>query len=313
VLFFSQHDMIGNDPANSQQHSIILTLNSVSMDMLSWFGASAPNCDTQDLGQLLETILPAFNTVTERVCDDLRDVSDEKLLANRRTFYIHFNVQFCSLQGVFEKWDIADTIHRSSEYEQADIKKNMMKILDELENVFQSRKNRDASEAFERLGFERKPEEVYPKLRALSRVLRGNSSREGQFLRDIDCIICIHRKRGNEERLYRKVKAAADFFLNLKSSITPSDFSCPIRLSDYPLKSLRLLANELFRALHENWSCRCHISRETRLNLTQHQQFKTSPAWGDTLPREARFRVLFLNGYCGHEWQDAEICVYNPE
>jgi hypothetical protein len=302
-------------PQTPQQHSIILTLkhNSVSMSILLWLGASAPNCDTGDLSQLLEKILPAFNTVAERVCDKLRDVSDDKLLANRRTFYTHFNVQFCSLQGIFEKWDIADTIHRSTEYEQAEIKKNMMKILDELENVFQSQKGRDASEAFERLGFERKPEEIYPKLRALSRVLSRNDSQDDQFLQDIDCIICIHRKRGNEERLNRKLKAATDFFLNLKLSITPSDFSCPIRLSDYPLKSLRLLADELFRALHENWSCRCHIGRETRLNLTQHQQFQTSPAWGDSLPREARFRVLFLNSYCSHEWQDAEICVYNPE
>ncbi|CAJ0549769.1 Ff.00g033820.m01.CDS01 [Fusarium sp. VM40] len=281
--------------------------------MFSWLGASAPICDTKDLSQLLEQILPAFNTVAERVCDDLRDVSDDKLVASRRTSYTHFNVQFCSLQGVFEKWDIADTFHRSSEAEQAEIKKNMMKILDELENVFQSRKNRVAAEAFERLGFERRPEEVYPRLRALSRVLRGNVSRDDQFLCDIDCIICIHRKRGNEERLDRKLKAAADFFLNLKSSITPSDFSCPIRLSDYPLKGLRLLADELFRVLHESWSCRCHVNRETRLNLTQHQQFQTSPAWGDSLPREARFRVLFLNGYCGHEWQDADICVYNRD
>jgi hypothetical protein len=283
------------------------------MDMFSWFGASAPNCDTQDLSQLLETILPAFNTVAERVCKGLPDDSDDRLFASRRTLYYNFNVKFSSLQGVFEKWDIADTIHRLSEYEQTEIKKNMMKILDELEHVFQSRKNRDASEAFKRLAFERKPDEIYPRLRALSRVLCGHDSREDQFLRDIDSIICIHRKRGNEERLKQKLNAATDFFLNLKSSMTPSDFSCPIRLSDYPLKSLRLLANELFRALHENWSCRCHINRETRLNLTQHQQFQTSPAWGDTLPREARFRVLFLNGYCGHEWQDAEICVYNPE
>ncbi|KIL92994.1 subtilisin-like protease [Fusarium avenaceum] len=283
------------------------------MNMFSWLGASAPICDTKDLSQLLEQILPAFNTVAERVCDDLRDVSDDKLLANRRTSYTHFNVQFCSLQGVFEKWNIADTFHRSSEAEQAEIKKNMMKILDELENVFQSRKNTVAAEAFERLGFERRQGEVYPRLRALSRVLRGNVSRDNQFLCDIDCIICIHRKRGNEERLDRKLKAAADFFLNLKSSITPSDFSCPIRLSDYPLKGLRLLADELFRVLHESWSCRCHINRQTRLNLTQHQQFQTSPAWGDSLPREARFRVLFLNGYCGHEWQDADICVYNRD
>ncbi|EFQ36019.1 subtilase [Colletotrichum graminicola M1.001] len=53
-----------------------------------------------------------------------------------------------------------------------------------------------------------------------------------------------------------------------------------------------------------------HVSRKTRLNLTQYQRFEVVPSRGQVLSNsEARFRILFPTSSWDLEWQDTEIAV----
>ncbi|RSL81916.1 hypothetical protein CEP51_005512 [Fusarium floridanum] len=284
------------------------------MNLLSVFGRGAPTpgCDTDDVYALLKAVLPTFIARAERTRNSPTDASgsDEAL-----AFCLHFNTKVFNLWAVLVQWDPTETVQRLSA-EEAKVKRNLMRVLDELENLFVSQKGEEAGRAFEHLGFKRRQSETYPKLRALRRTLPKGETLDEDFLKDVDHIMRISKKGAEKrERLLRNLGQALDFFYNIQPFTTESDTSCPIRFSDYPLRHVRKLSKTLFCVVQTNWCCQClssasHVSRKTRLNLTQHQRFKTTTTGGQVLSNsEIRFRILFPTNSHNLEWQDTEIAV----
>lgn len=279
-------------------------------------GATAPDCDTDDIYTLLRTVLPTFISIAERTRNNLPDDSSSD---KTQTFYLHFLTKVYNLHAVLVQWDPTETVESFSP-DEVKVQRNLMRVLDELENVFVSHKGAEAGRAFERLRFERRQGESYPKLRALRRALPGDNVLDENFLNDVDYIMRINKKSTEKrERLLRNLGQALDFFYNTQPFTTQSDSSCPIRFSDYPLRHIRKLAKTLFGVVQTNWCCQCpvnesHVSRKTRLNLTQHQRFETTPVGGQVfLNSETRFRILFPTNSRNLEWQDTEIAVTERE
>ncbi|RSL95714.1 hypothetical protein CDV31_013772 [Fusarium ambrosium] len=281
------------------------------MDWRSLLGLrpTTPACDTDDICALLKAVLPTFIAIAQRRLPDA-SVADEI-----QTFYLLFYNQVFNLDVVLVQWDPTETVQRLPADEEK-VSRNLMRILDELENVFVSRKGEAAGLAFQSLGFKREQGETYPKLRALKRILLQNNAMNESFLNDVDHIMRIHKKSAEKrESLLRNLGQALQFFYNLQPFTSESDLPCPIRFQNYPLKHVRRLANTLFDVVKTNWCCQCpgsasHVSRNTRLNLTQHQRFDTTPARGQVFANsEIRFRLLFPTNSRNIEWQDTEISV----
>ncbi|KAJ4190525.1 hypothetical protein NW767_011353 [Fusarium falciforme] len=288
----------------------------MSLWSLFGLGATAPDCETGDICALLRAVLPTFIAIAERTRNNLPDSSGTD---ETRTFYLLFNTNVFNLYAVLVQWDPTETVQRLPA-DEAKIKRNLMRILDELENVFVSQKGEEAGRAFERLGFKRRQGETYPKLRALKRTLPQDNPLNEDLLNDVDYIMRINKKSAEKrERLLRNLGQALDFFYNIQPFTSESDSSCPIRFSDYPLKHVRKLAKTLFGVVQTNWCCQCrssasHVGRKTRLNLTQHQRFETVPTGGQVLSNsETRFRILFPTSSHNLEWQDTEITVTELE
>ncbi|RFN50789.1 subtilisin-like protease [Fusarium flagelliforme] len=271
-------------------------------------GATAPNCETEDVCELLRTILPIFDVIVERARHGLSDGSEVEI------FYLDFNVRVIGLLAVLVKWDPAGTVQRLPA-EELKLKTNLMRVLDELENVFVSQKGQDAEPAYKRLGFDRRQTETYPKLRALKRVLPHDDEVDEQFFSDVNCIIRVYRKSPEKRtRMLNNLQQALDFLYSTQPFAFEADPTCPIRFSDYPLKHVRKLATTLFDVVQKNWSCQCRstslVSRNTRLNLTQYQRFETFHHSEQVfINRDTRFRVLFPTTSSAADWQDTEITV----
>ncbi|KAK2032675.1 subtilase [Colletotrichum zoysiae] len=284
------------------------------MSLLSvWgFGATSPVCDVDDIYALLVSVLPTFIAIADRT---LNTLPDEDPFTETRKFYIRFKTVVFNLDAVLVLWDPVEPIQKLSTNE-ADFKKNLMRVLDELENRFVSQSGEEAGTAFRRIGFQRNNDETYPKLRALRRTLPVDNPPSEHFLTDVSCVMRIKNKSVNkQEKLLENIGQALQFFYDLLPLTTDFDSPCPLRFSDYPLKHMRKLTETLFDVVQRNWCCQCpsstfHVSRKTRLNLTQHQRFEIVPARGQVLSiSEARFRVLFPTSSWDLEWQDTEIAV----
>ncbi|KAJ4123171.1 hypothetical protein NW768_009699 [Fusarium equiseti] len=273
------------------------------------FGISVSDCETGDICALLTAVLPVFEAITERIRSNLSDASAAG------EFYRDFYVAIFSLLAVLVKWDPAEDVQRPQE-DQSDLKTNIMKVLDQLENVFiSSKKSEGARWAMKRLGFERK-NETYPKLRALKRVLPHDRAMNEDFLDDIDRIIRVYKSKSHDRaKMLDTLQQALGFLWSMHPSNLETDLSCPIRWEDYPLRRVWKFAKRLFDVVQKNWSCQCcgstsHVSRKTRLNLTHHQRFETvSPAGQVLLSSDAHWRVLFPTTSRAAEWQDTEITV----
>ncbi|RSL41639.1 hypothetical protein CEP54_015753 [Fusarium duplospermum] len=273
-------------------------------------GVTAPTV-TDDLCALLRAVLPTFIAMAERTRNSLPDASSPD---ETRTFYLLFNSHVFNLYAVLVQWNPAETVRRFPA-DEVKVENNLKRILDELENVFVSQKGEEAGRAFERLGFKRRECESYPKLRALRRTLPKDNTLDEDFLNDIDYIMRIHRKSAEKQQtLLQNLEQALDFFYNIQQFTTELE-SCPINFSEYPLQHVRELAEKLFGVVQTNWCCPCrtgkfHADRKTRLSLTQHQRFETTPAREKAVSRsEARFRILFPTNSHDLEWQDTEIAV----
>ncbi|KAI1052605.1 hypothetical protein LB507_009828, partial [Fusarium sp. FIESC RH6] len=285
---------------------------SMGLASLLGFGVSAPDCHTGDICALLRAILPVFDAIAERT---RHSIPDSENTEETQIFYTFFNASIYSLLAVLVKWDPAETVQRLPA-DESNLRKTLMRVLDELENVFVSQKGEEARRAFERLDFQRRPAETYPKLRALRRVLPHDDTMGESFLKDVECIIRIYKKSSEKRaRMLGNLQRALDFLYNTQPFTLESDPSCPIRFSDYPRRHVQKLAKTLFDVLQRSWSCQCcsstsHVGRKTRLNLTQHQRFETVPAAGQILcSADAHFRLLFPTTSHTIDWQDTEIIV----
>lgn len=281
---------------------------------------TTPECNTDDVYSLLIAVLPIFIAIAERIRNGLPDASDSE---NALTiFYLRFNTHVVNLFAVLVQWDPTETVQKLSS-DDAEVKKNLMRILDQLEGRFVSQNVEKAGEAalsFRRLGFQRREGDTYPKLRALRRTLPKDGNLGEGLLMDIDCIMRVHNKSIKKQNsLLENLEQSLHFFYNLQPFAAEFGAPCPIRFSDYPLKHIRKLTRTLFEVVQTNWRCECsgnpsHVSRKTRLNLTQHQRFETAPANGQVLSNtEARFRILFPTSFSDFKWQDTEILVHNRE
>lgn len=255
------------------------------MDLLLSLGlkAASETFSNDDLHALLVAVLPTFISVAERRRDGLSDPANADTFTNKERFYLHFNTVAYNLNAFLTQWEPNESIRKLSE-EENEIKKHMMKILGELEHCFISQKVEKAGRAFKCLGLERRDSEkyMYPKLRALARILPEDETFDENFLGHVDCIIRIdHKAPEKQDKLLQIFGHALDFFYKLLPDTSQSDSQCPLRLSDYPMKHVRKLATALFEVLQSNWHCQCpggssHVNRKTRLNLTQNQRFGTT-------------------------------------
>ena len=278
-------------------------------------GSAAPVCTTEELCSLLVAVLPTFIAIAEKTRNNLSDAFDsEGNPTGPLRFYIHFNTDVFNLNAVLVKWDPTEVV-QSLLTDETELQQHLIGILNELENRFVSF-NRAAAPALRQLGFKRKNDETYPKLRGLRRILPEGDTLSEDFLEKVNTIMRIHNKREEKQRrLLSTLGEALKFFYNMQPLSGESDPLCPIRFTDYPLRNMWKLTTKLFGAIQRNWSCQCrgsasHIGRKTRLNLTQHQRFETAPVRGqDPLRRSARFRILFPTSAPHVDWQDTEIAV----
>ncbi|KAJ4315293.1 hypothetical protein N0V84_008449 [Fusarium piperis] len=288
------------------------------MDVLTLFGLkaiAASNCvehiRSEDMYELLVAVLPTFNAIAERACSDVSDPQ-----SRTHTFYIHFYEKIFSLQAFFQKWDPTE-IAQGISADEVEVKRNLVRVLDELENRFVSKKGREAGPAFQRLGFERR-DEAYPKLQALKRILPDDGTLSEDFFADVNSIIRIDNKSSEKrESLLQNLSKALHFFYGMLPSTRESGSPCPLRFEDYPLKHVWKLTKKLFDVVQRNWCCQCssHAKREARLNLTQCQRFETALVRGQVISSsEARFRILFpITSLDAVLWQDTEIAVKNRD
>lgn len=288
------------------------------MDLLSRFGlkaATPPQCiekiDSEGMYQLLVAVLPTFNAIAEEACNDPSAPDNFT-----HKFYILFYEKVFSLQAFFKQLDPTEIVQGISA-DEAEVKRNLARVLDELENRFVSKKGREAGPAFQRLGFERRAE-PYPKLRALRRILPDDGTLSEGLFKDVNSIIRIDNKSSEKrENLLQNLSKALHFFYGLLPGARESDSPCPLRFEDYPLKHVWKLTKKLFDVVQRNWCCQCssHARREARLNLTQCQRFETAPARGQIISSsEARFRILFpITSLDSLMWQDTEIAVKSRE
>lgn len=291
-------------------------------------GAPAPAADTDDLSALLRAVLPTFVTIVERTRDSLPEPeapsSEGSLhiddpLTKQRDFYLHLTTDVGNLQVILDQWDPTEIV-QSMLADEAEMNKYLGGILFELESRFLSRKADNAGAAYKRLGIEQRAGETYWRLRALRRILPDNDKLGEDSLKDVGRIVRMDNKSsGKQKKLLGTLREAWDFFYNLQPFREESDSPCPIRFVHYPLRHLSSLTKTLFDVVQTNWCCQCpsntsHISRKTRLSLTQHQRFETAPVGGRPPPnREARFRILFPTTSRDLEWQDTEIKVSTRE
>lgn len=280
-----------------------------------WLGAAAPACNTEDMCALLAAVLPTFIGIAERIHNDLPEPEGpQDSLEETRSFHLGFKADTFNLNAVLVQWDPTETVQGLST-DESEVKKHLTRILDQLENRFVSQKG-EAGPAFSRLGFNYNRDEVYPKLSALRRILPDEDASHESFWIDINRVIRIYTKNaGKRERLLSSINQALVFFYSLRPHTTESDSLCPVRFSDSPLRHIRRFTKALFDVVQANWGCQClinapHVSRKTRLNLTQHQRFETAPARGTGLPSgKASFRILFPTSSHDIEWQETEITV----
>lgn len=303
-------------------------------------GRAIDQVQPKDLHDLLLKILPTFIAIVGRARNNLplpdHSLSDEAFLTN-------FEAAVYSLNVVLKAWDAIESIERLPK-DEADIRNNLKRVLHQLEDCFMSRKKMPRS-TLQDLGFECR-EETYPKLRALSRAKQKEDAREKldqsngiedesahdalheRFLTNVGRIMRINtmdsRKQGD---LLDNLSRAQDFFFyklppsNSLPSKSGPDEKCPISLSEYPLKHVRKLMQTLSDVLQGNWcsSCGCtpssvfHDSRKTRLNLTQHQRFKSVFTPEEKLEEKVSFRILFPTSSRDFQWQDTDITVTNFE
>ncbi|KAF4463389.1 subtilase [Fusarium albosuccineum] len=276
------------------------------------FGASTPVFDTRDIYDLLITGLSTFYDLADYIWRQLDDAEDGTEIQD---FYLHFRAKVFNLKAVLVVWDPLETVQGLSTDEN-EVQKNILSILNELEARFWSWKGREACLACRRLQLERRNDETYPKLRALRRILPEDGNLDDSVMRDLSVIIRIDNKRADRrEMLLRNLDQTLGFFYNLQPAPTESESSCPKRFSDYPLKNVWDLTRTLFKTLQRNWFCQCpnnpaHIDRKTRMNLTRHQRFDTSPRHGELLLNsQVDFRMFFPIGARALQWQDTKISV----
>ncbi|KAG6359197.1 hypothetical protein INS49_012717 [Diaporthe citri] len=204
---------------------------------------------------------------------------------------------------------IEESITRFSMGE-ATVKRNLLRILDELENRFVSRSDEKAG----RIGFQCREDEAYPKLRALRRRLSDDALEED--LDAINGIIHIYGTHSEKrEKLLDNLDKASDFF-NLfhdeQLRTSGPDSPCTAEFSNYLLVHIWNLTKTLFDAIESNWrlckesDCTSHASRQTRLHLTEHQRFETAGG-SVSLNSKERFRILFSTSPRDLSWQSTEI------
>ncbi|KAM0414539.1 hypothetical protein ACHAPT_013619 [Fusarium lateritium] len=280
------------------------------------FGTAAPVCNTEDIYDLLIAVLPTFISLAYCIWRRL-DASEDSTVT--QDFYLHFRAKVVNLHAVLFVWNPLETV-QSLSTDEAEVKKNLLRILDELETRFLSWKGEEVGAACRRLQLERRKDETYPKLRALRRILPEDDNLNENFVSALTVIIRIDNKRADKrEKLLQNLDQALGFFYNLQPSPAESESSCFKRFSDYPLRHVRKFTNALFEVLQRNWSyqCpnnRCRIDRKTRLNLTRYQRFDTAPSHGQVLPNsQVDFGMLFPINSRVLEWQDTKISVNNRE
>lgn len=291
--------------------------------------STIPECDTEDIFALLVAVLPVFTAVATKNSQDLLEASCPGNQLGG--FYASFRAVTHILYVNLVRWDPADFVERFSD-EGDQVKRNLARVLDELENRFLSAKGVETARALKCLGFTRAQEETYPKLRALRRTLPEDDALAeggygygygygGDYLDNVDRIMRIHNSSGKKrDQLLANLVKAYEYFVELQSldEAFNSHSPCPVVYLDYPLKHVRSLTTTLFQVLQENWNCQCgsafHVNRKTRFNLTQHQRFETTPTRRqNSSTSEACFRILFPTSSQELEWQDADVSVNSRE
>ena len=284
------------------------------MNILSTLGlGAAPACDTENLHNLLVAVLPTFVDLAETTWNRL----DVSLGSTTMTdFYLNLKVKMFSLHAFLDVWDPTEQVQRLSADEN-EVQKNLMRILKELESRFLSWKDNKVESAARRLGLKRRNDESYPKLRALKRILPEDGNNPEELVIVLTTIVRLDNRRADKrEQFLQSLDQALGFFHSLHPMGEDLHSPCPIRFENYPLKHMWKLSKMLFDVIQKSWFCRCnsspaHASRRTRLNLTYHQRFETSPPKGQLIPKnKALFRILFPIGNSRDaEWQDTEIAV----
>ncbi|KAF7517069.1 hypothetical protein G7054_g13928 [Neopestalotiopsis clavispora] len=285
------------------------------MNLLSYIipGTTATGHDTNDLYELLVAVLPTFSQVAQRA-HDLCEPANPQDNNSKQEFYLSFLAKTFNLYAVLERCNPVE-VARGRPKDEADVQRILYQVLDELENRFLSQQRFQS--AFELLGLERHSDaKIYPKLVALKRRLPEADVLDEEFLTAISLIIRIDsrnpKKRGN---LLLKLDQALKLIYKLVLPSMDSDSECPERFLDYPLRHVWTLTKTLFESIQTNWCCQCshsslHVSRKTRLSLTQHQQFEITPARGEIISkRKARFRLLFPVSSQDLKWQHTEVAV----
>lgn len=288
------------------------------LSLIDLWGRSV-ELNTEDIYNLVVAVLPTFTAIAERTRNTFPDPSESEpsTITATRDFYNLFNAHIFNLNAVLVVWDPTEIDFGSSE-EESTVQKNLIRILDELESRFLSWKSEEAGSACRRLGLQRREDRTYPKLRALKRILPEDGNLSEAFLNDLDRIVRISNGRTSKrEKLLQNLQQALDFFYDLQPFTVDSDSPCPIRFSNYPLRHVRKLARTLFDVLERNWRCQCsppHVSRRTRLSLTQYQRFEMAPTHEQAdHDSKATFRILFPTSSRNLEWQDTEIAIKNRE
>lgn len=288
-----------------------------------WF-SSTTICSIEDIYDLLVAVLPIFIALAEINHSLLETTENSEALKN---FYTQFIAGAFNLHSALHTWGPFETLQKLSilKYEK-EARNELSRVLCELETRFLSW-NGEKAKVCRSLGLERK-DKTYPKLRALRRILSEEDSLDEDSVNALTAIIRIDNKSSSKRnQLLHSLQSASSFLYDLQPYSIENSSSCTIRFTDYPFQHVKGFTTMLFEVLSKNWPCRCpgnshlsqcpvasHISRKTRLNLTQHQRFEIVPRYGQKFSRsKALFRILFPTGLRHIEWQDTDIIIHDKE
>ncbi|KAI5925584.1 subtilase [Camillea tinctor] len=278
------------------------------MKFLPTLFRAAPAHDRDTIYDLLIAVLPAFTALATRQKELERSGSDKTLY----NFYLNFEAKSYILNDVLSHWELIERAQKLPA-DNEELRSNLLRVLDELESCFLSRKK--VSKAYNELKFKIEREN-YPKLCALRRILPEDDHCE-EFASTLTNIIRIDSKRPDKrENLLYILDQAFAFICSLGPIGPESDPACQIRFWDYPLKHLWEINKTLFNVIQKSWFCQCttnkaHVDRKARLNLTHHQRFQTTRTKEQDISNSGTLlRILFpTNSPSKTEWQDIEIAV----
>lgn len=302
------------------------------MDKLVWlFKSAASDYNIEDVYALLVAVLPTFIALAEMNHSLLEATEDREALEALEaleSFYINFKAGAQNLYTVLHRWGHYETLQKLLLYEYKDqVRNELERVLKQLEKRFLSWNGKNAR-VCKSLGLQPKEGEIYPKLRALRRILPQDDILDEDSVNALTDIIRIDNSSSSKrQQLLDSLQLAFAILDDSQLSSAENSSSCTIKFEHYPLQHIKGLTKKLFEVLSRNWPCRCpstphlpqcpgasHISRKTRLNLTQHQRFETVPRHGQTLPRnQALFRILFPTDTPYDHWQDTEIIIHSRE